>query len=431
MATKIVTSFYRILNAVGLYNSVTDGDSNYYITVGKIDEWADEDNPDAVTNYETTSHTFWKNMLAGKKITSSEVSHVVRRIDWTTSTVYDPYDPSVDLLDGNYDFYVMTDEYKVYKCIDNNNGAASTTKPTSTSLSIITTADGYRWKFLYQLNVAERTNILTTNWMPVKFLTVDDTSLQWDVQAAATVGTIEKIKVNDGGSGYTSTPTVFIEGDGSGATATATVVAGQITQFTITSPGSGYTRATVTLSGGSPSTEADIDAVISPSGGHGSNPVYELGGFNILIKVNLDASESGNITVDNDFRQVAVLVDPIAYGTTDLLTSSIFDQTFKINIDAGYTGTFVTDEVVTGDTSNATGIVVDWDTSTKVLRVLKTSDNAFEVETISGGSGSGTIISVDNPDVKINSGRMMYLENRTAITRSSDQTEDIRIVLKY
>ena len=64
-------------------------------------------------------------------------------------------------------------------------------------------------------------------------------------------GGISAVNVTNGGSGYTTAPTVALTGGGgTGATATATVAGGKITGFVITNPGSGYTSApTVGLTG--------------------------------------------------------------------------------------------------------------------------------------------------------------------------------------
>lgn len=62
---------------------------------------------------------------------------------------------------------------------------------------------------------------------------------------------IVSVAVTNGGTGYTTAPTVAITGTGgSGATATATVVNGAVTAVTITNAGEGYETATVALSGG-------------------------------------------------------------------------------------------------------------------------------------------------------------------------------------
>ena len=66
--------------------------------------------------------------------------------------------------------------------------------------------------------------------------------------------------IANGGSGYTSVPTVTISGGGgSGATASATVTNGVVTAITITNAGTGYTSApTVTI--GAPVGEVTISA---------------------------------------------------------------------------------------------------------------------------------------------------------------------------
>ncbi len=59
------------------------------------------------------------------------------------------------------------------------------------------------------------------------------------------------LNITNGGSGYTSAPTVTFKGTGSGATANAVVTAGSITSITIVSGGQGYTNpVTVEITGG-------------------------------------------------------------------------------------------------------------------------------------------------------------------------------------
>ena len=60
------------------------------------------------------------------------------------------------------------------------------------------------------------------------------------------------VKVVNGGSGYTTVPTVAVSGGGgTGATATATITAGRVSAINVTSVGSGYrTTPTITVSGG-------------------------------------------------------------------------------------------------------------------------------------------------------------------------------------
>jgi len=61
---------------------------------------------------------------------------------------------------------------------------------------------------------------------------------------------IESITLTSGGSGYLSTPTVTIIGDGSGATATAKILSGKVVGITVTNAGQNYTSAVVSITGG-------------------------------------------------------------------------------------------------------------------------------------------------------------------------------------
>ena len=88
---------------------------------------------------------------------------------------------------------------------------------------------------------------------------VQDGSCIWQyegISAEATVsvsGRVYAINVTNGGSGYTSVPTVSITGGGgtTQASATATVTNGVVNAISVTAEGTGYTSApTVTISGG-------------------------------------------------------------------------------------------------------------------------------------------------------------------------------------
>jgi len=68
---------------------------------------------------------------------------------------------------------------------------------------------------------------------------------------------VTSIAVTNGGSGYTSAPTVSITGSGNGATATATISGGAVTAITVTNGGDGYSSApTVSFTGGGGSSAA-------------------------------------------------------------------------------------------------------------------------------------------------------------------------------
>lgn len=76
------------------------------------------------------------------------------------------------------------------------------------------------------------------------------------------------LRVTNGGSGYTSPPTLEISGGGgSGATATATIQNGAVTSVQLTAPGTGYTSAptiAVTTGGGSGATVEAVFQAATP-----------------------------------------------------------------------------------------------------------------------------------------------------------------------
>lgn len=61
---------------------------------------------------------------------------------------------------------------------------------------------------------------------------------------------LESVIVTNGGYGYTTTPTVTVVGDGTGATARAVIVNGKLSKVEVLTPGIGYTTAAIQIVGG-------------------------------------------------------------------------------------------------------------------------------------------------------------------------------------
>ncbi len=191
-------------------------------------------------------------MMFTQRIDSADVCLLAKRTNWQTGTVYDEYDDAYTSTNQSYsgasnladaNFFIMTDEFKVYKCISNNKNGASTVKPTSTGTSVFELADNYNWKFMFQISASDQNRFLDADFIPVRKLTGNPTH---DV-----TGEVDSITIDAGGSGYTSVPTVVIQGDGDGlASGTATIASGAVTGVTITASGSGYSFAFVSFVGG-------------------------------------------------------------------------------------------------------------------------------------------------------------------------------------
>ena len=115
-------------------------------------------------------------------------------------------------------------------------------------------------------------------------------------------------------------PTVTIIGDGSNAQAYSRVnpATGSIANVSVISVGSQYTRAKAIITSNSiHGSGATANAVISPVGGHGSNPVRELAADKILLNVQFNGSEgvsatgAGYIPSNTEFRTLSILKDPV------------------------------------------------------------------------------------------------------------------------
>jgi len=498
----IITNKFRIHNSEQFSESFSEASPNvYYLAIGRPQAWGTSTRPDGRTEYQgsdvaaptpidSIQDEFYSfdDFLAAKRVTSSDVSYVIPRRNWTSGTVYDYYrhdygnfvtGSTSSVVTANsgatalYDatFYVMTDDYNVYKCLDNNGGVASTVKPTGTSNSILTTSpDGYKWKYMYSLSAAQRQNFLSTDFIAV--------ATNSTVSAAAVNGGIDIVKIKSAGSGYTTSAgstisAIPIRGDGSGGVASVTLTGGAITAVTVTSAGTGYTfgyiRNADILAGtnaGGAGSGAELDVIIPPKnintsgnpGGHGADAVKELGGYFVMLNVNFEGAETsntGDFTVDNDFRRVALIRDPDSGGSA---ASSTTLRNTKAILLSSASGTFTVDEEINQATTGAVGKVVEHDTSNNILYYVQTRHNdagadsngnltAFTgTNTITGQSSSVTATpsssssTVDSiafssgyagSELDADTGDVLYIENRSPITRASDQTENVKLIIEF
>lgn len=283
MSAVIRPNFHHTM-AESIYDKIQNRSANYHYYLGKVLPWqfegaiADAPNPSNNMDEENDSRN---NMIGIKQININDVSFITRRIDWS-SRVFDAYD-DLDTVMVEEDFYVLTEDFNVYKCIENNKGAVSTVKPTGFDVGYTSTADGYIWKFMYFMPLALRNKFLTPNYMPV----IKKVKNQY-----YSAGVIENYVLNDSGQDYDPDETyAVIQGDGADGAASLTIENGQITAVTIDNPGTGYTIAYLTVTKGAldPGTGADIDLVLSSPG-------------------DLDSQQADveTLTVDGDISQIVV-----------------------------------------------------------------------------------------------------------------------------
>ena len=482
----IITNKFRINNAEQFVESFSESAATtYYLFIGRSHSWATDtdgqgrsinegtDASPPTPNDDITSEFYnYDDMLGAKLLTSSDVSHVIPRRNWTTGTTYDMYEHNIsssnaansgatNLFDST--FFVMNSSFAVYKVIENDGATASTVEPTSTSNSIFETSDGYRWKYMYSLTSSETLNFMSTDFIHVS---TDST-----VSAAAVDGALDTILVVAGGSSFTTSSgstisAIPIRGDGTGGIASVTISSGAIATATVTTAGSGYTFAyirdadiiTATNAGGAGS-GANLNVIIPPKGGHGSNAVKELGGFFVMLNKSLVGVEgTSDIGVGNDFRRIGLLRDPTNFGTSTVASATTRRQIYAVKF-SSVSGTYTADEEINQASTGAVGKVVEFDSTNLILYYYQTrfpdvgTDSNGNLTAFSGAnavtgqsssasatpdtSNSNTVNGVEfssgyaNPELAYDTGDIIYVEERSPITRASDQTENVKLIIEF
>ena len=495
----IITEKFRQHNSDQFYESFTEASaSTYYLFIGKATAFTSgttggsDSSPPTPSDSVGEEYYVWDDMVAAKKITSSYVSYAIPRRNFTNGDTYDQYHHNVNSSNTTtsgatnlYDstFYFMTSDYRVYKVLDNGGGAAYSGSAPTSEANAPFEEGGYVLQYMYSITGSEVDKYLTTDFMPVS---TDST-----VSSAATDGAISSLKVT-GGSSYTDgTYYAAVYGDGtsqgtsSGAIVRITVSSGSIAAFGLTAgtdttvheAGAAYTFGTVNL--GSDYTFSDaalttasamggsggsIEVIIGPKNGHGYDAPAELGGHYVMLNATLAQAEGDDITTENDFRRVGIVVDPTTYGTANLATGGTARQTYALKL-TPTSGTFDGDEKISQASTGAIGKVVEWDSTNSILyyqqerfgdygtngttgayvafsganQVTGATSNATGTPDSSADSavtlaGGNTITFTDgyaNPELQPDSGNVIYIENRKPISRASDQTEDIKLIVEF
>lgn len=425
---KLVTTNFNVESAASFVSSFANND--YFVFAGKHTPYPGSDANLTTPNnsVKSTNLDVYDNMIFAKRVSASDVVHVIPKYLWSSNTFYYKYDHT----DGDLytkRFYTVVDdstEYNVYKCLFNASNTTvnvnSTVAPSVKTIDPIVTGDGYIWKYMYSISKTNYEKFATTNYIPV----VANTA----VEANATPGTIEVIDIITRGKGYdnyiangifrttdlsvggvdtiygapdtaeaeddyyrggvikiTSSsvgaagqyrrivdyrgvggqkifslnapfttapaagdeyevyPYVYVWGDGTESTAAEAraiidSTANSIVEIEMLSVGEGYrygesyagkTSDTVpitinsafidlpaSVANSAGFTAATLQPIVSPPGGHGSDPHTELGAKRVCISTKFTNSESGTIPTENDFRQVGLIKNPL-YTNVDLI----------------------------------------------------------------------------------------------------------------
>ena len=463
---------------------VLDGDSDRHdIAIGRSEDWPLESEPPIPFSGVDETLQFRSSIQSMKSL--PDVSYVVPRFSWVAGSFYEAWDsqynsnteiknsttPSGAFAPNPY--YVLTDDNNVYICVQQ--GRTSSGQPRTSLFKPIgigeipfsAGADGYIWKFLYNIGAAQARKFLTSSYMPVERIVDElaggppDNDLtvsrlqQRVIQASAVPGQIIGIAVDNGGEGFTASPTIIIQGvvrQGveeitTEASAYANVLNGSITEVimkpdaaqALYSMGIDYADASVSVSG--TGTNARLRAILSTDSGMGGNPVLDLNSSALMFNAQLTGDEANDFQTTNDFRQIGIVLNPMRDSAQLPATAATLSAFKRLYVTQGNLNV----ENITGDqliTQGGSSAVIDYlDTSAGIMYVHQTRETGFEpfeestIMTVSNSGGTCLPVTViDQPvlrpsEVDRYSGEIIYIDNRIAVSRDDDQTEDIKVVI--
>jgi hypothetical protein len=335
------------------FDSGADPDSSdyYFIGIGRSQEWPDNDEPPAPTP-SVESITSFQSSLSGVKRVLDQ-SYVVPRYNWTAGSVYVPWsdkhhsDITVGALQDIFGpYYVITEENNVYVCLSqgmDNEGKVNNSiyKPQEIHTQpFVAGPDGYVWRFLYNVGTYNSRRYLTSEWLPVEHIldstqggpaadTLSASRLgQALVQLQSKEGQILSIEVDSGGIGYDSSTTVTINEDPFNPPSKTAYAYPRVDQNgrifqvilkdSINAPyfslGEGYNHKTWITVNGSGSGASLRASVHKDTGGLGFDPRNDLNSSSMMYSVRLIGDELKTMNIDNDFRQVGLIKNPLIDG---------------------------------------------------------------------------------------------------------------------
>jgi len=461
----IITDKIKNLFLRDLLQDVDSNGTNYYIGIGRSQDWNASDTAPTPVNRDRDERDFRSNLQS--VIAVDDASFVVPRNTWTSGATYSAYSDNTAGYPTN-SYYVVTEENAVYVCLQQGRNSvtgaavASTVQPTGQdTFNTGELADGYIWKFLYTLGAAQSNSFVTAAFIPVTY--VDSASSlagdlardveQFGIQNAALDGQILGFRITSGGTGYSdagSPPAITIFGDNEQqypAKATAVVNAStqQVVDIKIAESdgvlafGRGYTRASVVIGDPVSGTTATAQPIIGSVGGLGADPRNDLKASAVMFNARPAGSEAGTFVTGNDYRQFGLLKNITLAESDGGAPTALFSDTtgraFRKLTVSGATGTFLADDTITGGTSAAIAYI-DSNYDDTALWYHQSETTGFKSftagETITGSpsTATATIVSDSAGDVNPYSGEVFFISNQEGIDRSELGTDDLKIVIQ-
>ena len=152
--------------------------ASYYIVGSSIDK------ANVILNTQVEKRDFQRRVIFGNKVSEDNIRYMFYKNAWLTGTIYDDFDDTQDISTLNNIVTVSNSEgdYEVFKCLENNNGSASTSTPSFTgvdpnSYEQIFSGDGYVWKYLFTVSAGDDIVFGTNNSLPLPYPSYGNTDV--------------------------------------------------------------------------------------------------------------------------------------------------------------------------------------------------------------------------------------------------------------
>ena len=320
----------RVEDAMSFKKDVESDGNTFYITTSRTRNWTGDVVPAIGLSVAQTELDYWESLINGEKVGSADVKMGALVEEWTAGRRWKHYDHRRDArenyggddaeIKGDAVWTLENNMYSVFRCLNNNNGAVSTEQPlgsqTSATDASYILADGYQWKWLYNMSESVFEKFKVGDHCPV-----EENSL---VKGAAVDGAIDAIIVEDAGSVY-------------GAIATGEVVDTPSGRSSITD--GHYIRAT-----GGDVAKVGIEDAVAPFDGKAIKFQYERGGayVDITRTENVDSATtqteaiSGVVLDTDDSNGMMVLTVGALQGTLALDGNAkyVYESSPGVNVSA-------------------------------------------------------------------------------------------------
>lgn len=206
----------------------------------------------------------------------------------------------------------------------------------------------------------------------------------------------------DYSSKFDIAPFVEITGDGSGAEAIVSInsVGNTVHAVSMVRTGNNYTDATVRIVANPavlPANNAICRAIISPQGGHGSDIQTELFAKSVVFSTRFEGSEGGAISILNDYRTSALLMNPVFANTVCTV-----DSVSGFSVGQRVVQTSGLDAVVTGVNIDGVGTI----RIGKIQGMVDTAKPMYAVNSSNTITASTNVASTDR--------NLSFIDNRSA-----------------